>query len=74
MVIFDCNGVLVDSEKLAAAVVAQEFSKAGFQLPPEVVARYFTGWRAADMFAEIEAVSGRKLPANFVRLLAAFWL
>ena len=67
MVIFDCNGVLVDSEKLATAVVSQEFIKAGFQLPPEVIARYFTGWRAADMIAEVEVVAGRKLPANFAQ-------
>lgn len=65
MVIFDCNGVLVDSEKLATAVVSQEFIKAGFQLPPEVVARFFTGRRAADMFAQVEAAAGRRLPPNF---------
>jgi len=67
MVIFDCNGVLVDSEKLATAVVSQEFIKAGFQLPPEVVARFFTGRRAADMFAEVEVAAGRRLPPNFAQ-------
>ena len=57
MVIFDCNGVLVASFSLSTAVVSQEFIKAGFQLPPEVVARFFTGRRAADMFSEVEMLS-----------------
>ena len=71
MVIFDCNGVLVDSEQLATAVVSQEFMRAGFNLTPDVVARYFTGRRPADMFAEVEIAAGRKLPADFAGTVAA---
>jgi HAD superfamily hydrolase (TIGR01509 family) len=70
VVIFDCNGVLVDSEPLAAAVASQEFTKAGFALPLEVIARYFTGRRAADMLAEVEMAAGRRLPADFAATLA----
>jgi HAD superfamily hydrolase (TIGR01509 family) len=71
LVIFDCNGVLVDSERLAAAVVSQEFMRAGFPLPAEVIARYFTGRRPADMFAEIEVAAGRKLPTSFATTVAS---
>jgi len=71
MVIFDCNGVLVDSEPLATAVVSQEFMRAGFNLTPDVVARYFTGRRQADMFAEVEIAAGRKLPAGFAATVAS---
>jgi HAD superfamily hydrolase (TIGR01509 family) len=71
MVIFDCNGVLVDSEPIAAAVAAEEFTRAGFPLAPETVARYFTGRRPADMFAAVEAATRRKLPANFGAVVAA---
>ncbi len=71
MVIFDCNGVLVDSEPLAAAIVSQEFMRAGFALTPDVIARYFTGRRPADMFAQVEAAAGRKLPADFASTVAA---
>ena len=70
MVIFDCNGVLVDSEPLVATVVSQEFMRAGFALTPDVVARFFTGWRPADIFAEVESVAGRKLPPNFADTVA----
>jgi beta-phosphoglucomutase-like phosphatase (HAD superfamily) len=65
VVIFDCNGVLVDSEPLATAIVSQEFMRAGFALTPDVVARYFTGRRPADMFKDVEAAAGRKLPVDF---------
>ena len=71
MVIFDCNGVLVDSESIAAAVAAEEFTRAGFPLTPDIVARYFTGRRSADMLAAIEAATRRKLPTNFATLLTA---
>ena len=54
LVIFDCDGVLVDSEPLATAIVSEEFMRAGFPLTPEIVARYFTGRRTSDMFAEVE--------------------
>ena len=61
MVIFDCNGVLVDSEPLATQVASQEFMRAGFALTPEIVARYFTGRRPADMIADVEVAAGRRL-------------
>jgi HAD superfamily hydrolase (TIGR01509 family) len=71
VVIFDCNGVLVDGEPISAAVAAEEFTRAGFPMTPEVVARYFTGRRASDMIADVEAATGRKLPADFSAALAA---
>jgi HAD superfamily hydrolase (TIGR01509 family) len=71
VVIFDCNGVLVDSEPLATAIVSQEFMRAGFRVTPDVVARYFTGRRPADMFNEVELASGRKLPPGFAAEVAA---
>ncbi|HVZ54453.1 MAG TPA: HAD family phosphatase [Pseudolabrys sp.] len=70
MVIFDCNGVLVDSEPLATSIVSNAFMRAGFPLTPEIVARFFTGRRAVDMFAEVETAAGRKLPADFAATVA----
>lgn len=45
--------------------------RAGFPLSPDVIARYFTGRRPADMFAEVEIASGRKLPPNFAATVAS---
>jgi HAD superfamily hydrolase (TIGR01509 family) len=70
VVIFDCNGVLVDSEPLATAIVSREFMRAGFPLTPDMVARYFTGLRPADMFAEVERAAGRRLPPGFAAAVA----
>jgi len=71
VVIFDCNGVLVDSEQITAAAAADEFARAGIPITPELVTRYFSGRRPADMLAGIEAATGRKLPVNFSATLAA---
>jgi HAD superfamily hydrolase (TIGR01509 family) len=65
VIIFDCNGVLVESERIAAAVAADEFTRVGIPITPDLVLRYFFGRRPADMFAAIEAAAKRKLPINF---------
>jgi HAD superfamily hydrolase (TIGR01509 family) len=71
LLIFDCNGVLVDSEAIAATVAADELTRVGFTIAPEVVARFFAGRRPIDMLADIEAATGRKLPPNFPAVLAS---
>jgi HAD superfamily hydrolase (TIGR01509 family) len=71
LVIFDCNGVLVDSEPLATAIVSEEFMRVGFALTPNVVSRYFTGRRASDVFAEVETAASRKLPKGFAASVTA---
>ena len=71
MIIFDCNGVLVDSEPIATAVAAEAFQRVGINMTPDMVARYFTGRRPADMFADVEKAAGVQLPAKFASVLAA---
>ena len=71
VIIFDCNGVLVDSEPIAAAVAAEEFTRAGIPLTPELVLRFFFGRRPADMIAMVEAAAKRKLPPSFAGRLTA---
>ena len=68
--IFDCNGVLVDSEQLAATAAAHEFTRVGIPITSELVMRYFLGRRPADMFAAVEAATRRKLPAHFADTVA----
>jgi HAD superfamily hydrolase (TIGR01509 family) len=65
VVIFDCNGVLVDSEPIATAVLAEEFARIGVPMAREVVARNFIGRRPADIFTDIEAAFALKLPTDF---------
>jgi HAD superfamily hydrolase (TIGR01509 family) len=68
--IFDCNGVLVDSEAIVADVTAAELTRAGFVVSPEIIARFFAGRRPIDMLTDIETATQRKLPPNFAASLA----
>jgi HAD superfamily hydrolase (TIGR01509 family) len=69
--IFDCNGVLVDSEAIVANVAAHELTRAGFAVAPDIIARFFAGRRPSDMLADIEAATKRKLPPSFGSMLAS---
>lgn len=71
MVIFDCNGVLVDSEPIANAVLADAFQQAGVALTADAVAREFHGRRMLDICAAVEVAAKRKLPADFAATVAA---
>lgn len=43
LVIFDCDGVLVDSEPLAMRVLLEAVERAGVRIPPEDAFRHFLG-------------------------------
>jgi len=71
MVIFDCNGVLVDSEPIANAVLAEALARVGIPLSAENVASRFHGRRPADVFAAVERVTGKTLPPAFATEVSA---
>lgn len=71
MIIFDCNGVLVDSERIAVSVAAESFQRIGIPLTAELISKYFFGRRPADMFATVEAAIKRDLPEGFAAGVAA---
>lgn len=71
LVIFDCDGVLVDSERLCVRVEAELLTDLGWPIGvPEVVER-FVGRSDASMHAEIEATLGRPVPEWHDRYEAA---
>jgi HAD superfamily hydrolase (TIGR01509 family) len=64
LVIFDCDGVLVDSEIISVRAQADALRNSGFGiLESELIAR-FTGVPDADMYQIIQAEAGRSLPAD----------
>ena len=71
MVIFDCNGVLVDSELIAAEVLAEALGRIGLPVSIGAILRRYHGRRPADVLASIEAAAQCKLPADFAAHLAA---
>ena len=70
MFIFDCNGVLVDSEAIVAQVAASELTRVGFAVSPEIISRFFAGRRPVDMLLDIETATQRTLPVDFAKTLA----
>ena len=58
LVIFDCDGVLIDSEPIACRIEAELLTRAGFPIDAETVIRRFAGKSARDMAAAIEETFG----------------
>jgi HAD superfamily hydrolase (TIGR01509 family) len=65
LVIFDCDGVLVDSERLAIKVDMQVLDELGWQLSEAEVIERFVGRSDRDTQVAIEAHLGRELPADW---------
>ena len=65
LLIFDCDGVLVDSEQLRCRVDAEMLTECGVPYSAEDVARDFTGVSLKDQIARIEAERGIRLPDDF---------
>ena len=65
LVIFDCDGVVLDSEIVACRVEAELFADAGFPITVEHIVRHYVGKSYASMVAEVEAEFGRPPPPDF---------
>ncbi len=65
LVIFDCDGVLVDSERLAVRVDVTVLARLGWPLSEAEVVERFVGRSEEFMTAEIEAHLGRALPVGW---------
>mgnify|MGYP000849675551 FL=1 len=66
LVIFDCDGVLVDSEPIASRVLAEVLTESGFPLTPAQAIERYTGISLPAVLARIESEWGRNLPKGFV--------
>lgn len=69
LLIFDCDGVLVDSEVLACRIDAEVLAGFGIVLSPEDIMRRFVGMSLKDMVRTLEADHGRPLPEDFGAIL-----
>jgi HAD superfamily hydrolase (TIGR01509 family) len=67
LIIFDCDGVLVDSERLSLRVDALFLDRLGWPMGEEEIIERFVGRSDADMRAEIEERTGRPIPADIDR-------
>jgi HAD superfamily hydrolase (TIGR01509 family) len=65
LVIFDCDGVLIDSERIAVKVDVVVLRELGWPLSEAEIIERFVGRSNRDTQADIEAHLGRKLPAGW---------
>lgn len=77
LVIFDCDGVLIDSEIISAQMLVTELAGLGVQIDLAYVARHFLGRSYPTVMATIRREFGLDLPPEFEdqyrsRLMAAF--
>ncbi|WP_116134122.1 HAD family hydrolase [Tropicimonas sp. IMCC34043] len=77
LVIFDCDGVLIDSEVISARMLVAELAALGVAVDLPYVARHFLGRSYPVVLAQIRQEFGLDLPPEFEddyrrRLLAAF--
>ena len=63
--IFDCDGVLVDSEPIANRVLAEQLRSVGISIPESEVMRRFVGKTRGQCLALATEIRGRALPERF---------
>jgi HAD superfamily hydrolase (TIGR01509 family) len=65
LIIFDCDGVLIDSEIVVCRLTSEELTRLGFPISTEEVIRRFAGRPEREMLAEIGGDWGRSVPAEY---------
>lgn len=66
LVIFDCDGVLVDSERISNAIFCELLNGLGMQLTLEDMFERFVGLSVNQCEALIERISGKPPPAHLI--------
>lgn len=64
-IIFDFDGVIVDSETLANQALADALTSIGLPTSLEESLSFYCGWRWSDCLIKIEARLGRPIPPDF---------
>ena len=65
LIIFDCDGVLVDSEPIINRAHAQVLTACGYSITEETLVERFCGMSDPEMLDIIERECGRALPASY---------
>ncbi|MCB8880966.1 HAD-IA family hydrolase [Acidisoma cellulosilytica] len=71
LVIFDCDGVLIDSEGLASIVLSRELNGLGWMITPEECETAFLGTSLRDIIRRTEEAIGRPVPVDFAPRFSA---
>jgi HAD superfamily hydrolase (TIGR01509 family) len=68
LVIFDCDGVLVDSEPIINRIFAETLTEAGFNISYEEVTRQFVGKSLATSLQVLQQSYGKSVPPALLEL------
>jgi HAD superfamily hydrolase (TIGR01509 family) len=71
LVIFDCDGVLVDSEPVANRTLGNMLLELGLDLTQQQIFEHFVGYSLPHCLRVIEGMLGHAAPENFLRDLQA---
>ena len=66
LVIFDCDGVLVDSEIIAARIEAELITAAGYEISAEELAETYAGLAFKDIMMRVEEKSAIPFQASLI--------
>ena len=65
LVIFDCDGVLINSEEIASGVCVEALAELGMNLTLQQYAARYSGRPVADAWRQVETDHGKPLPEGF---------
>jgi HAD superfamily hydrolase (TIGR01509 family) len=65
LVIFDCDGVLIDSEIVVCRLTSEELTRLGYSITTSEVIERYAGRPEHEMIADIERDWGRAVPAEY---------
>jgi len=71
LIIFDCDGVLVDSEPIANRILVEALDDVGYEIALDEAVARFVGRSMAAVVGMVEADLGRPLPEGFIDALQA---
>ena len=76
-ILFDCAGILVDSEGISDSILIQMVNEIGTEIKKEYALEYFSGRSLKSCFDYLEEQKGKPLPVGFekeyrLRTFAAF--
>ncbi|MBB4076696.1 HAD superfamily hydrolase (TIGR01509 family) [Bartonella fuyuanensis] len=66
LIIFDCDGVLVDSEYLAAKIGSQLLKKTGYEISPEELSERFSGLIFYDILKQVEQETEKPISVHLI--------
>jgi HAD superfamily hydrolase (TIGR01509 family) len=67
LIIFDCDGVLIDSEIVSARVDCAILREFGYDIEPKALAHRFAGLTTEHIFKLVGKEMGREMPDDMVR-------